>query len=447
MTVDRRTLLAAMGSSLALAPFSARAQGGDLEAAAAEAWLFGLPLIEMAAARTRMLNGNGLGANPGGVSAEINQLVRVRTLAGPESRAVTTPNNDTLYASAFIDLSQSPITLTIPATGRRYFSLAVMDMYTNNNVVLGARTPGGAAGEWRLLGPGQVASGPRDIQILTPEAWVLARVLVDGPDDLPAATAVQDKIILKGPAAPKPPAFAKRSDPWSDYFKSVDALMKTNPPTWQAGRHAFDQVKNASPARDFDPAGFSAEDAARIAAGVEGARQGMASALARTRFHDGWNYPPKDVGQYQDDFVVRAGVAVAGLGALPIQEALYLKPESPEGGGVFKGDGLYRFSLTSPLPVGGFWSLSMYEATPDGQFFFTQNPINRYAIGDRTPGIVKAASGGLDIFIGRTDPGGEKSANWLPAPAKGPFAMVLRTYLPGAELLSHAYKLPPIVAA
>jgi hypothetical protein len=89
----------------------------------------------------------------------------------------------------------------------------------------------------------------------------------------------------------------------------------------------------------------------------------------------------------------------------------------------------------------------MYEATPDGQFFFTDNPLNRYAIGDRTRGLTRNADGSLDIWIGRTDPGGARSANWLPAPKAGPYALFLRTYLPRPELLDGRWRVPAIVAA
>ena len=89
----------------------------------------------------------------------------------------------------------------------------------------------------------------------------------------------------------------------------------------------------------------------------------------------------------------------------------------------------------------------MYEATSDRQFFFTPNALGRYAIGDRTTGLVRNPDGGLDIWIGRHEPGGERRANWLPAPASGPFTLTLRAYLPDAELLDQAWAMARTLAA
>ena len=69
-------------------------------------------------------------------------------------------------------------------------------------------------------------------------------------------------------------------------------------------------------------------------------------------------------------------------------------------------------------------------------------PINRYAIGDRTPGLKTNGDGSLDIWIGHANPGPERESNWLPAPA-GPFTMTLRAYLPKPEVLNGSYRLPP----
>ncbi len=105
-----------------------------------------------------------------------------------------------------------------------------------------------------------------------------------------------------------------------------------------------------------------------------------------------------------------------------------------------------HFPADRMLPVNSFWSLSLYEATEDGQYFFTENPLNRFAIGDRTQGLQHNSDGSLDIWIGHADPGEERRANWLPAPA-GPFALFMRAYLPKPELLDGAYRLPPITEA
>jgi hypothetical protein len=199
-------------------------------------------------------------------------------------------------------------------------------------------------------------------------------------------------------------------------------------------------------AKGFSRAAMGAE-AAIVEEGVKQAQRflTLAGAMAASnQFDHGWQYPKPDLGDFGDDFRYRALVALAGIGALPPAEAMYMRAEGNDGQ-VFNGDGLYRLALPRPIPAEGFWSLSMYEATDDDQFFFTENPIKRYSIGDRTRGVKKNAGGGLDIWISRTDPGGEKSANWLPAPTSGPFAMILRAYLPKPELLTGRYKLPPIV--
>ncbi|HMO43724.1 MAG TPA: DUF1254 domain-containing protein, partial [Phenylobacterium sp.] len=106
--------------------------GTDLRAAAREAWTYGLPLVEIATTRAR---GQTFGQS-------MNAFAHMRNLANHKARTVTTPNNDTLYSSAQLDLSAGPVTLTLPAAGDRYLSLQLMDAYTNSFAVLGTRTTG-----------------------------------------------------------------------------------------------------------------------------------------------------------------------------------------------------------------------------------------------------------------------------------------------------------------
>jgi hypothetical protein len=397
-----------------------------------------LPLVEMANARTRILQRRGDGRHP-----PINAFTHQPRLAGPEARVVTTPNCDTIYSSAFVDLTAGPVGLRVPDAGSRYFSLQIMDMYTNASIVLGARTPGGAAGAYRLVAPGSARRDARDLEIATPHAWILARILVDGDGDMPAARRIQSGLGLSGPTTAVPAGYVTRAADWSAYFGFAASLLASDPPQFKKGLDAFERVRRACRTGDFARGGYSDAEVRAIDAGVAEAR-GIVQSAHKPALIDGWSYPRPELGNFGDDFLYRAIVAVQGLAALPPEEAMYMRPAGDRGDGLFEGNGLYRLSLPQAIPVDGFWSLTMYEATTGGQFFLTPNVLGRYAIGDRTRGLRRAGHGALDIWIGRKDPRGERTANWLPAPAGGPFALTLRAYLPKRPLLDGSYRLPAI---
>jgi len=409
----------------------------DLRAAAREAFLYTLPLIEIAAVRARGLE----------VGSPMNAFASMRKLADHRSRAVTTPNNDTLYATAQLDLSEGPLTLTVPAGDERYVSLQLMDAWSNSFAVLGTRTTGPDGGTFTLVGPGDEAGiGPGVIRSPTRHVWALARILVTGPEDLEAARLVQAGFTAQGPAAPPMAAHARRSDPWPDYFASADRLMNQNPPP--ASDLAL--LRRIAPLGlgegQFDPAAFTTEEGEAIAAGLEEGRRAARSGggLSGEGFIEGWAYPRAKLGDFGQDYMLRAAVALGGLAALPLVEATYLRA-GHQGQGLFDGTRNWRLHIPAdrPIPVDSFWSLSLYEATPDRQFFFTENPLSRYAIGDRTPGLVWNPDGSLDLWIGHAEPDAARLSNWLPAPA-GPFALFMRAYLPQPQLLDGGYRLPPV---
>lgn len=431
--MNRRDLMLAAGAATVAGwPAFARAQmlpPPDLKAEARDAYIYTLPLIEMATTRKRSLT-----ANPAQ-----NTLIHRRNLSTPADRFVTTPNNDTVYSVAWLDLTNGPATLQIPATGARYFSVALMNMYTDNDAVLSRRTVGGAGGTFTIVGPGQAGSGPDIVRVATPHAWMLIRTLVDGPTDLDAVHAVQDGFKLTGAAATAVGAYAERAAPAPAYFESARRLLASDPPPatdTNILRHTSALTSGAAPAT-----------LPVFAEGVAEARSLLAAARGTGALVQGWSYPQANLGVFGQDYRYRAGVALWGLGALPVAEAMYMNAADETGQRTFTSDKAYRLSLPAQLPVNAFWSLSMYEVVADGQLFFTDNPLKRYAIGDRTPGLVRNADGGIDIHIARTDPGGAHSANWLPAPVRGPYAMVMRCYLPKPELLDGRWRLPPVTPA
>ncbi|MFT9088774.1 MAG: DUF1254 domain-containing protein, partial [Acetobacter okinawensis] len=130
-----------------------------LAEASRQAWIFTVPLAENALARARILKDNSA-----------NTLIHKRTLSDWQDRFITTPNNDTLYSVAWLDLSAGPVKLHIPPTGDRYISAALIDMYTNNFAILGTRTTGNDGGSFTIIGPEQSTHSLTDIR--SPTRWV-----------------------------------------------------------------------------------------------------------------------------------------------------------------------------------------------------------------------------------------------------------------------------------
>ena len=87
-----------------------------------------------------------------------------------------------------------------------------------------------------------------------------------------------------------------------------------------------------------------------------------------------------------------------------------------------------------------FWSLTMYDMP---NYYLVANPIDRYSIGDRTPGVAYNDDGSLDLYLQHDSPGPDKESNWLPTPS-GDFRPLVRMYQPGAEVLDGSYELPAV---
>jgi hypothetical protein len=432
---SRRRLLQGLLAAGGLAAITGRAFAGDRSAAACrELYIYGLPALEMARARARTMG------------PKANQFRHVRRLADHASRAVTTPNNDTLYSSAWLDLRAGPVEVVAPATGGRYFSLAMLDMHSNNFHITGTRVTGGRAHRVRLVPPDATPTGDA-VRAPTWWVWAQGRTLVDSPADLAAAHAVQDGLSVT-PAGLDPraaPALPAADAPAHEQLACIARLLEEEAPPTAAERGKFAALR----AGGMTGAALAAPDAALIAAAAQGvadAKRSIAAVIDSAPVLDGWIYSRPSIGDFGTDHLYRAAVAVWGLAALPQVEAIYVRAAGGGGrGSPFDGAQRHRLRFASDRlpPVGAFWSLSMYEMLPSGELFFSENPLRRYSIGDRTPGLVRAPDGSLEVLMSADDPGPALRSNWLPCP-RGPFTLVLRAYLPGKAFTDGSYRLPPV---
>jgi hypothetical protein len=440
-TMNRRDFLGATTGALVHASSNADAQtmssSTDLRTAARAAWIWGLPLIECAQQRSaRAVQG-----------VKANSFQHQRALVSAKDQFVTTPNNDTLYSQAWLDLTDGPVTIGVPASGDRYYCIPLMDMYSNNFAIVGTRTSGSAPRIFTVVGPKQATDNPMAIRAPTNSVWVLGRTLVDSESDVPKAHAFQDGWTIEGPGAGAPKIHAKRSSPWNEYFASVQELMNESPPPVTDARMLDTMSPIIRFGRTFDPAQFSPDQIAEIQAGVGDAITVMQQIRGRGAIHNGWSFPLFSLGDFGQDYDYRAAVAIGGLGALPRVEAIYLRAAGADGRG-FDTNRNWTLTLAADQlpPVSSFWSLSMYRLTEDGQLFFAENPINRFAIGDRTADLKHGADGSLSISMSQTQPT-NADANWLPTPADGKFVLILRAYLPKSALIEGRYQPPAVRTA
>lgn len=405
--------------------------------------IYGYPLTE--AIRTCKLQ-TSVTEVTGYGRAPVNALSASERQWTHEDRDIVTPANDLLYFCGWINLADGPVTITIPARleADRYFVIELLDAFTDNFINLGIRNVPAAGGEFRLLGPQHAAStdGANDVRCPTTLVWLLGRVLVKGAHDLEAARAFEAGFrIVDHPGSRRPACvnhWAESGDQALDFFQNLFAALREFPPApHELGllallRRVGVRIEDGVDVADLKPV---------VLQGLSNAyRQGMKLIEANTRsqFRKSWGYSLK-LGRWGDDYLLRATTAMKGLGALSADEAVYALGDYDADGNLLDGGRRYelRFPPGMLPPAEAFWSVSLYGK----DFYFVDNPIKRYAIGNRTPDLRMEGDGSLAIPISHQRPADE--TNWLPAPA-GPFYLILRLYHPSADFKAGKYVIPAV---
>lgn len=452
------------------------------EALVDSAYEYAFPYVAIARTRHRAVQDL---LNP--AHHEPNTVQHIRTLSDHRSRWITAPNNDTLYSNAWLDLSAGPVSIAMSAQPPgRYWSLAFMDAAGNHIAMAGQRMDGCGPVALTVVGPNASRAGsaptataalptsetsgtradrpaldaatdasptacarPRTVRASGHDVWLFCRWLVDGPDDLPAAQAMQDRLSLRGPAGfrASPRVRPLDTDEPANFLAVANEALARNPPPAEdapllARWAAVGLRPGAIDAWHVLPERLQRTWQTRIGGLAEQLRR--AGQRGRRDFQ-GWMAAAAEIGNYGRNHALRASVALGGLGALEPAEAMYFVRYADDDGVPLVGGQRYHLHVPAcGIPTDSFWSFTMYEPTADGRRFFVENPIGRYSIGNRTPGLQHAADGSLDILLQHDAPPLELQANWLPAP-RGPFQIALRAYLPQAALREGQAPMPDIV--
>lgn len=428
---------------------SANISEKEAEAIATDAYIYGYPLVTMEITRRQFTNVAEIGESP---AAPMGQLYNMRSYPNAQFKTVTAPNADTLYSSAWLDVSKEPYILSLPDMNGRYFLMPMLSGWTDVFQVPGKRTTGTKAQAYAITGPGWTGKLPDGVvEYKSPTAlvWILGRTYCTGtPEDYAAVHALQDQYKLvplsaygkpytppKGHVDPSidmktPPRDQVNSMDVGSYFKLLAELMKDNPPAKEDAPMVEKMAKiGLVPGKDFD---INKLDPA-IAAGLKNAPKIALEKIVKSfgtagRSANGWEIVTK-TGVYGTDYLTRALITMYGLGANRPQDAVYPTSKTNAEGKVYNGANKYvlHFENGQLPPVNGFWSLTMYNA----QMFFVDNPLNRYTLSERNT-FNKNSDGSIDLYLQNENPGPDKEANWLPAP-KDDFVLMFRLYWPKEE--------------
>ncbi|RWC91243.1 MULTISPECIES: DUF1254 domain-containing protein [unclassified Mesorhizobium] len=440
-------------------------EGSDDFGLAVEAYTYGYPLVTMEMTRRVITNV----AKPKGTKAPMGNLIKVREYPNAQFRDVTAPNADTLYTTAFLDVGKEPWVVSLPDLQDRYALFPMLDGWTTVFDVPGKRTTGTGAQTFAVTGPGwegTLPDGVKQYKSPTSIVWLLGRIYCTGtPEDYAAVHKVQDEVKLyplsaHGKEWTPPPGKVDQSIDMKtavrdqvnkmdavEYFTLLAELMKTNPPT-EADAPMVEKMAQIGivPGQDFDKTKFNPAFATRVP------QIAFDRIMLHFKFSDGdvkqingWGFTTK-TGIYGTNYIQRALVTAIGLGANRPQDAIY--PTSMKSHGdlinrAYSGSDKYVLTFKKGLtpPVTGFWSVTMYDA----DYFFVDNPLNRYSISPRQP-LKANDDGSIDLLIQNESPGADKEANWLPAP-KGKFVLMMRTYWPNESdpsIIDGSWTIPPV---
>ena len=386
--------------------------------------------------------------------APVNQFSNFLELL-TERHGVVAPNVDTLYSTAWLDLTAQPIVLHVPESAR-FNVVELVSPYTEDFSNIGTGAAGLLApGDYVIAGPTQLvgretSSGLRVIHSPYTRVWVTARTLAMSHEDLAGALAVQESTKLvplsrwssEGLGYQPPPPTSIVTSPLAytipgaggffplTYWAALGRALKQFPPP-AADRPLLEQLAKLNIGPGLAPT---------TANSSEGTIQGLIEAVnlgpsrvtqaietqLRAGFaaHDGWLVG--NVGNYATDYELRAITDRLGVGALTPNVSLYMAALTDSTGAELSGltRSVAHFPAADfPVPVQSGWSITMYKSNGH----FVENALNRFALGDRSA-LHFNPDGSLDLYLQAAQPSGEtQRENWLPSPVGG-YQLVMRLY-------------------
>jgi hypothetical protein len=431
---------------------------GEARAFAREAYIYGFPLVET----YKTLYKQAIDQTSTDYKAPLNQLGHSRTVATPEDKFVVTPNSDTPYSFAWLDLRAEPMVITMPKIAPdRYYSVQLIDLYTHNFGFLGTRSFGNEGGDFLIAGTGWRGEKPPGVRAVIPcetqILYALFRTQLFNPADLKNVHQIQDayqvrplSLYLGNPAPPGAPVvdWPPLADGMSEsiqVFGYLNFLLQFCPthPSEKELMARFARLGIAA-GKPFDDRGLAPEIKKAMEAGMAAVwQEDFAGFMKRANAGEVTSGDIFGTREFlKNNYLYRFAGAKLGLFGLSREEALYPPYFVDAQGDQLDGAKqayILHFEQGQLPPAGAFWSFTMYDGPTQ---FLVANPLNRYLLNSTMlDSFQYGPDGSLTFYVQKDSPGADKESNWLPAPA-GPFYCILRIYMPQPAVFNGTWKQP-----
>ena len=418
----------------------------ESRAIAEEGFIYGLPTVMNYAVMYEYV----VDRNSGQWKAPFNTISNEHRVFTYRDTTIVTPNSDTPYSLAWMDLRAEPIVISVPAVEKsRYYCVQFTDGNTFNYGYIGSRATGNDAGDYMVVGPewkGETPQGIKKVfQSTTDFSIAVFRTQLFNSADLPNVEKVQSgykvqplSAYLHQSAPPAAPAidFPRINDQLvkKNFFEYLDFALRFAPsgPEEKDIRARLARI-GIGPGKTFNFKDLSLKHKLEIGLGMKDGEKKVAEKLKTFGKNvNGWHVgsPFGDRAFYHGDWLLRAAGAKGGIYGNDAVEAMYPLTKWLPNGEPLDGS-KHNYTLTFAAgqlpPVNAFWSVTIYDGKTQ---LLIKNPINRYLINSpMLPNLKKNADGSLTLYIQKNSPGADKESNWLPAP-DGPIYLVMRLYWP-----------------
>jgi hypothetical protein len=437
-------------------------QPGYAKTVAQMAYIWGWPMVNMINRRAAITKAPQPGHLNGVLpAAPRGQIAMLADYIEPSETFVTCPNQDVVYGLGFFSLDEEPVVIQVPDFGDRFWVYALYDARTDQFGHLG-KPYGSKPGFYLLAGPswrGLKPDGITDVlRCSTSLANAIPRIFQDDTlEDKKAIQSVINQVVVY---------------PLKDFTGQMKTIEWSNVPDIPGPKSTGEETKWVVPEKFFDEFGevldivdpLPGEEALyaqfRLLLDTAAKNAELKKLLVDTAIEtdkavikpffewkhngrpagNGWNRSTHNA-QWGIDYFNRTGTAKSNMFDNRPNETQYFYTDYDGVGAELIGSESYQitFSAGQEPPVNGFWSLTLYN----DKHLFHPNDLKRYSLGTKNKTLKRNADGSLTLYAGAKSPGGEKDANWLPAP-DGKFSLYIRAYWGKEPILDGSWQPPKI---